>query len=721
MSGNNLSSTESLLTWDNNPMRDIPSPSATVKEFRDSEEGRKLLSTLMSNYTAAKSQRDVEDRQWKYNLAMYNNMQYVDYIRAGSLKGELMQKPKIQNRERITVNRIEPAVRSEMARLLSQKPSAVVVPASSDDEDMFAAMAGEQVWEHLYREGKFNEVLTDAAFWLSITGNGFIKSYWDQGAYDVDSEDTGKICFESVTPFNLLVPDLRQVDIEKQPYVINVYTKTPEWLYMNYPDELDGIQLTASANTQNELLDETWLGLQGAQRPDPDVCMVYEFWIKPGALRGLPQGGHVVVAENIMISYTEGQFYSHGEYPFAHIGHIYTGKFYRRSVLNSLNELQKEYNKTRTNINTAANKMGKPQLVAQKGSISTAKLSNETGLVIEYKAGYPKPEPLPLAEVPAYVQNSLDRVLLDIEDISGQHQVSKGSTPPGVTAATAISFLQEKDDSYLVVTYGSLEAGVEKIAKQSLYLAVEMWDMPRLVKVVGDDNSFDTMLLQGAEIKRGTDIRIEPGSALPTSKAARQAFIMDLMNGGFIPPEAGLELLEIGGPTKLMEQLGQDKRQAQRENVRMKSLDVMAIMQHQMDFMMKMESGEIQTEDGQPPAGPGPVISVNDWDNHQIHIEVHNRFRRSQAFEFLDDTIKAQFEEHVQMHKQAMAQENVQNMLLNIPTDGTVPGPSGVMDDATQDAMMASMQESEEAASMGAEGGMPPEQGAPPTEEVVSA
>lgn len=717
MIGNNLDSTEHLLVWDNNPMRELPDPSEGVIAFRDSEEGRKLLSNLLSNYTAAKTQRDIEDRQWKYNLAMYNNMQYVDFVRAGAFKGELMQKPKIANQHRITVNRIEPAVRAEMSRMLSQKPSAVVVPASSDDSDMFAAMAGEQVWEHLYREGKFQDVLTDAAFWTSITGNGFIKSYWDQGAYDADSEDSGKICFESVTPFNLLVPDLRQTDIEKQPYVINVYTKTPEWLYMNYPKELEGIQLQASANTQNELLDETWLGLQGANRPDPDVCMVYEFWIKPGGLRSLPQGGHVVIAERTMIAFTEGEFYQHGQFPFAHIGHIYTGKFYRRSVLNSLNELQKEYNKTRTNINKAADRMGKPQIVAQKGSISTAKMSNETGLIIEYKPGYPKPEPMPLAEVPAYVQNSLDRVLLDIEDISGQHQVSKGQTPPGVTAATAISFLQEKDDSYLTTTYYSLESAVEKIAKQSLFLAVQMWDLPRLVKIVGDDSSFDTMQLTGAEIKKGTDIRIEPGSALPTSKAARQAFIMDLMNGGFIPPEAGLELLEIGGPTKLMEQLGQDKRQAQRENVRMKSLDPMVIMQHELQFMTQQPP----TQDGMPPAGPGPVVSVNDWDNHQIHIEVHNRFRRSQAFEFLDDTVKAQFEQHVQMHKQAMAQEQVQNLLMNIPTDGTVPGPSGVMDDAALASQEAAMPGSTETDSMGAEGGLPAEESGAPTEEVPSA
>src|SRR4030095_11540353 len=62
-----------------------------------------------------------------------------------------------------------------------------------------------------------------------------------------------------------------------------------------------------------------------------------------------------------------------------------------------------------------------------------------------------------------------------------------------------------------------------------------------------------------------------------------------------------------------------------------------------------------------PPAGPGGadiqtgdplempmnIIPVNTWDNHEVHVEVHNRFRKSQAFELLPEPIKEQFEYHV--------------------------------------------------------------------------
>lgn len=672
------SSSESLPMW-NEPLPEVEK--FDIAGFRKTEEGKALTAWLSKNYSACKSARESEERQWKYNLAMYGGKQYVDIMRAGEFRGELAMRPNLSKKERLTINRLEAVVRTEMARLVSQKPSASCLPASADDEDLFAAMAAEQVWESQSKRRGYQAVFTDAAFWMCITGNGIIKSYWDDSALDGDAKTEGDIIYENVTPFNLLVPDVRQTDIERQPFLIHVYTKSLEWLHMYYEEELKdlphGEKLVANANAANEILEDTYLNISGgASKPDPDQVIVQEFWIKPGATKMFPNGGYAVLAGDILVAYeANGLPYNHQEYPFAHFHHIPSGKFYRRSVLNSLNALQVEYNSTRSQISDARKKMGKPQIVSQQGAIASTRWNNETGLNIQYKPGYPEPKPFPLQDLPSYIVQSQERITLDIEDISGQHQVSKGNAPPGVTAATAISFLQERDDSYLVPTYQSIEAASEKVARQTLSLVVQMWDVPRMIKVVGEDGSFDTLLLAGADIESGTDIRIEPGSALPTSKAARQAFIMDLMTNGFVTPEEGLEMLEVGGAQKLMDHLRNDKRQAQRENVRMKRLDENEIMTHSMEWVANSgDPSQIDPENGQSLEIPPPVVTVNSWDNHQVHIEVHNRYRRSQAFEFLSDTVKAQFEAHVEMHKQYMHQEMLQKMLAGIPGDGTEEG-----------------------------------------------
>jgi hypothetical protein len=294
----------------------------------------------------------------------------------------------------------------------------------------------------------------------------------------------------------------------------------------------------------------------------------------------------------------------------------------------------------------------------------------------------------------------LDRIVMDMEDISAQHQVSKGNTPSGVTAATAISYLQERDDSVLSHTYLNIEQGYEKLARQVLSFVVQYWTVQRTVKVTGVDGAFDALALKGSDIKNGTDIRMEAGSALPVSKAARQALLMDMMKMGFIDPNKGLELMEIGGVQKLYEQLKVDERQAQRENMRMKTMDPQAIAQHmqmqqqfeqmqqmaQQDAQMQQdiippELPELAAPTDQPgnlpfasgerspqvpgaevdpatgmPLAPGPLVPVNTWDNHAVHIDVHNRFRKGQAFELLSEEQKILFEDHVRLHAEALNQ-----------------------------------------------------------------
>ncbi len=62
------------------------------------------------------------------------------------------------------------------------------------------------------------------------------------------------------------------------------------------------------------------------------------------------------------------------------------------------------------------------------------------------------------------------------------------------------------------------------------------------------------------------------------------------------------------------------------------------------------------------PMLPEPVIPVNTFDNHPIHIDIHNRFRKSQAYEELDPMKQMLFEIHVQKHMEAIAAPHIGGM-----------------------------------------------------------
>jgi hypothetical protein len=718
-----------------------------AEELAKQESMRELVTWVHDQYNTCKESRQSVERQWIQNMHMVVGKHYIEMLNAAGVSGKFFTPKAPPWRTRLVVNRVRAVVRTEIARVTSQKPNASVVPASSEDQDLFAAQAGEQIWESLYSTKKYHREYRRAAYWQIVTGNGFLKCWWDKTAVDKLSGQQGDICVAPVTPFHIFVPDLREEEIEKQPYVMNVYTRPVDVVKQQFGDLVGDLQ--ASVVSENEIVEDSHLNLSSSPKK-PDSVLIYEVWLKPGAHKMFPLGGLVQCVDKYIVNVVDtGIPYAHGEFPFIHFTHIPTGNFYAASVIEDIAGLNKEYNRTRSQLIEAKNRTAKPQLIAPLGSIDPNKITTEPGQVILYRPGMAPPQPLPMQSPPTYVLQELDRILSDIEDITAQHQVSKGSAPAGLTAATAISYLQEKDDTVLSPTYASVEEGYEKLAKQVLSHVVQYWDIARTVKVAGDDGAFDTLVLRGADIATGTDIRMEGGSALPVSKAARQAFLMDMMKMGFIPPDQGLRLMDIGGVQKLYDQLAVDERQAQRENLKMKLMDSQLLLdwENQRDQAALLATqlqgavGSDPTAQGLPPdfpqlppelaaqngdpnqpsmndpaalgdpnadpnadpmaamggmAGPPPpatnpngtlqdagsadpttglpldmplLVPVNTWDNHAVHIEVHNRFRKGQAFEKLPDEHKRLFEAHVALHAAALSSSANSAMAMGMPPE----------------------------------------------------
>lgn len=635
-----------------------------------------IVSWIKEQYTKSKTARQIPQKQWYMNLAMYYGRQYLEYLLQGNNMMATLGVPKAsKSRVRHTVNIIRPMIRTEIARMTSQKPSSTVIPATTSDEDMFAAQAGEQVWEYLQQRRNFQTMLRRNAFWIAIAGTGFIKTWWDPDYVDTLSLSpvTGKpvqgdIRYGVSTPFNIFVPDLMAEDIEDEPFVIEAYTKPVEWVKHFWK-----VDVNPDSKAQSEIIDTHYMGVPADNSSSLDSVLVIEAWIKPGATSILPDGGMVTVINDKLVQ-GPVEFYSHKEYPYTKFEHIPTGKFYGDSVLVDVNPLQKEYNRSRSEIIESKRRMARPQLLYAIGSIDPNKVTNEPGLLIPYRPGLPTPTPLPLQSLPSYVIQEQDRIKADFEDITGQHSVSRGQAPgSGVTAATAISFLQERDDSIMGMTYNSIEKGTEKIARQSLQLVVDYWTLPRTIGVTGLDQSFDSLELKGSEISNGRNVRVEGGSSLPTSKAARQALLMDMYKSGAITADQMLDLLEVGGVNKLVERIRVDLRQAQRENLKMKRITPDQYQAYMQQTAAAAAQGLIGTTDpdtGAPTVLPDqpstypPMIPVHKYDNHAVHVAAHNNYRKSQEFDMQPDYVKIEFEKHVSLHEQAMQQQQRQNAML---------------------------------------------------------
>ena len=686
-----------------------------LNKFKKRKEAQELVAWIKGEYSRAKTNRKMEENDWSIQLAFYNGYQYHDW-RSISGKQILQEEPNPSSLPRIVVNRIEPIIRTEIAKTTSGQPSASVVPASNDEDDLLAANAAEQVWQYMYDRNNFQtEVLQKAEFWRAICGNGFIKTLWDptveikEPLSEIDpltmekrvsqqTASTGDVRYEVVSPYHLFVSDLAQEDLEKQPYIFNVYTKSIQWVKSTFKDVLPKDYEPARV-TAAEIEDAALMDIRGTDNVRPDSALVIEAWIKPGATPKLPRGGLVTIVDSEIVQYSDsGIPYAHNQYPFAHLQGIQTGKFYRRSVIKSLIPLQREYNRTRSQIIHAKNLMAKPQMMYQDGSVDPRKITAKAGIWIPVRPGFPYPQPVPIQPLPQYVLQEVQQLAVDFEDISGQHQISKGQASGGVVAATALAYLGERDDAYLTTIFNSIEAAVEKVARQSLSLFVQYVQTERLIKTVGNDGSYDAMMLSGSDIASGTDIRIESGSALPTSKAARQALITEWMKMGFISPQDGLRGLEMGMLKQYYNLMKIDENAAQRENLTMKRLDEEQIQQAAMEHQQKIEMQDPSVMQQDPttgemiPMNQPPLVPVHDWDNHAVHVEVHNRFRKSQTFELLPDAVKEEFQRHIELHQQALQAQMMQQMMMGGGMPGQEAEQSAIPQDMPEQAGMTAEQ-----------------------------
>lgn len=673
----------------------LSNPEAPVDLLRkirsDPNVHAKYLTWVMNQYTKCRGARAKEERKWYLNLAFFLGQQNAVYLpngttsNAGGTGTQLYVPPAPYYRARPVTNLIRPTVRKEVAILTSTKPSVSIIPATSEDRDLMAAEAGEQVWESAYRKKNMRRLIRRAVLWSVICGTSYIQTIWDDSAVDADSDQMGDICYGVLTPFHLLVPDLMAEDLEDEPYVIHVSAMDLEAAKLKYGKLIGDINIVPDTAAASDVISDAFLNLVGSADAKRQNVLCLEIWIKPRTSKLLPDGGMLSIVGGQIIQAWEGWPYQHKQFPYSKLDYISTGRFYGEGLPTDLIPLQREYNRTRGQIIEAKNRMAKPQLMAPRGSIEPNMITTEPGQVILYQPGYNPPQPIPLTPLPSYVINELTVIKTDFQDVSGQHDISKGQVPPGVTAATAISYLQEQDDSMRATAFDNLEEAIEKVGFQTLSYANQYWNTGRMIKVVGKDGSFDALTLQASDLRGNTDIVVEAGSALPMSKAARQALLMDLMKMGFIDPQKGLEMMEMGGVQKLYEELQVDMAQARRENLKMSAITPDMESNFLQTFVARdpntsqpvglFDPNTQQPLDPNQGQAPLPMVPVNTWDNHAIHVETHNRFRKGQQFENLSPDVKAIFEEHVSMHQRALQAQSMPPM--DPSTSGGNPGLSG--------------------------------------------
>jgi len=498
---------------------------------------------------------------------------------------------------------------------------------------------------------------------------------------------------------------IKQGNNEKQCYIKEVYVKPckdyPNGCFFVYGENKILYVYEQSSNPMDELGSDPSMGadpmaqLSGGSGIDQELMDLFQKPQPPGYpnpeeqqrnssyqnegvtdSKGQPVGNkeYPRVDGDPKLNYEHAYPYRHAHFPFAKIDHIPTGMFYSESVIKSLIPSQKEYNRTRSIMLENRNLAGKPQWSYVAGSFDPRKFNSKPGLLLPINMGFDPPRPLDQPPLPASIPQELQFTIQDMDDISAQTEVSKGQTPPGVEAASAIAYLAEENDTILHASVSSIEEAVQETGVQILANVYDYWPAERIVRMTSKNQYMEVREFKAGDLNPVMDFRVESNSMAPRSLAAKQAFITELMKMGAIDPTRALRYLQMSETNKLYDELMLDNRQATRENVYMSQgqkltkpqpgaqmqIDPMTGQpmppQNKQEQMLDPTTSEpiIDPQTGQPQMYD---ITVNGYDDHEVHIQEHQAFQKSQEYELLPPEIQQIVQDHVDEHKMELLKE----------------------------------------------------------------
>ena len=659
---------------------------------------------LVKRVDELQSEREIMERQWKLNLSFYKGKQYVFYNRKSrrmeSLPTDDGDKPRY--RVRLVANQIAPNSNGLLARLTKTKPTFFATPAQADYEAIKATEVAESLLDYWWDTFSLGSKREEAMLWAIICGNGFWKISWDDkvgssvklmlnpdgepivnpiiehlfkdrlGKMGLDAGEFEKEVFEGeikvdvMAPFDVLLDDSAQV-FEDCKYAFCVHPMSSDEIYARYNVRL-------KPNAINRYPDETLPGMFGTTsgKTKQNVRTVFVGYFLPGP--EFPEGRYVAFTKSPNIVLYDGPW----PYPFKKLplvkfpGMRIPGQLYDTSVVEQAIPLQKELNRTLSQMIEYKNLTLKPQMLAPVGSLRQ-RMTDEPGAIFEYNPVAGKvPEAIPIQSLPSYVFQHLQDLGQRLRDTFGLNEISDGAVPPNVEAGIAIDLLQEAATDRLAPQILMMEKGLERAGNMMLELAQRYYNEPRLIMLAGAGSKAKVSRFESADIIAGVQVKVETGSGLPRTRAGKQARVMQMLQMGIISPTKAYKYLDMADFKTLQAQFEADEEQAMRENDRLivgEPINKPAAMKAQQELMMQIDNPQVDPNTGRPAAvTPEALMQVMDaglaplpFENHASHLETHALYMKSPEFEDLPLEIQERFQKHYQFTMTAMQESaNIQ-------------------------------------------------------------
>lgn len=677
----------------NNAVDNLKGLYSSVKKsiWGDESDDTKLMAEYDSAMEDCAASRSAYEKIWFTNIAFVLGQQWVKWNNITKKFDE----PKVPDwRVRLVCNKILPRYRKALNRLSTYDPTAVVTPNSNETLDTEAAQLGTKVLKGLKdkvqmvkKNHKMNQwrLMCGAAFkyyfWNPTLGSDLPNEGEQEGRINQVNEDLSRdlsalddLTQESegeIAPVQKEQPEgLRTGDVDCE--VWNAFEVYPldnpssletcyklmhcrfvpiDWLKARYPDKADLIKPEKDDTTAGMYLNKIAgiIGNQGggipADKLDENKVLFKRVFERPSAK--YPKGRFTAYANKVMLE--------KGEIPNIELGKEFEipivkyddlevpGRFWGQATIEQMIPLNKEYNKSISQLVETRNLISKPKWVAVKGTVGPNSITTEPAEVIEWNASVPgaqEPHPITPPSVPQYVVALPDIIDKNIGDVGAMHEASLAQAPKGITSGRALRELKQSDEDELNPLFVQDAENKKTIYTALLKLVQANYTEERLIKVVGKDKITDVISFVGADLRNNTDVWVETTDIVPASRSGRQEMVMSFYDKGLLgdiskdeTKKRAIRLLEWGNIDDIWEDASLDAKQARYEN-------------------KELAKGNPQR--------------VESWDVHSAHILEHERPIKSPLFKRQPANVQTITVKHLKDHQDWAMGINPENPQANI-------------------------------------------------------
>lgn len=504
------------------------------------------------------------------------------------------------------------------------------VPNSGERKDVRGAQVATKLIDYNDYVNGIEELMEEMKYDLLRPSISCIKWMYDKNAVGALSKKGNKIPGEvigEVVPIFNIRPDPVAKTKAQMRWIVELKEVTKQAVSEAFPDlsdeTIDGLSEAKDKKQEGRYV------RQEEVDKDEDTLILKELWARPCEL--YEKGRLIYSCHDKVLEVKDNPSPDHDIPHFFFFYKKSPYSFWPRGPLHFVQDIQREFNRM-ISIRSEHHEAWRPKMAVGKGALLRANSMTVDSfelVEVDFNKGGP-PVPIRMPELSTQLLDYIHFLEGSIDKVSNVHEVSYARLPQYASRAPAslYSMMLEQENVKLSSMVKRINKTLQDMAKFRLKLMDKHYTHPRLVKIMGEDKSASIEYFEKADLNQNFDVRLERGVSLNQSATIQQRLMLELWNAKILGPEDRRKIkrmiFEGSGAEEIRADLA-DSDKAQREN---------------QAFLDKTHKNTRQKGG----------VAVYMHDDHELHMDSHTDFIKSEEGQQLDDTTYKELSLHIEEH-----------------------------------------------------------------------